>query len=147
MQLLTVSLVLLLLLSIALARRQVYYVRPNDSYSCPGQPCLTLDKYTERTRKYFTKGSTFEFLAGNHSILNTVILSRISDVTFRGNLDLNVTLIFKNKAAILCDHVTKLVIEKLVFLFDYGEANEQTTALNITYSNHIVINSSAFQRI
>jgi hypothetical protein len=48
----------------------VNYVRPDDSttVSCPGQPCLTLDQYIQQTATYFTAGSTFAFLDGNHSL-------------------------------------------------------------------------------
>ena len=142
------ALILTTLLLFFLPTQEIRYVKPRDSspVSCPGQPCLTLDQYAEQTTTYFTTGSTFVFLAGNHTVLNAVNISRISSLILRGDLDQNTTLLFQNEAMIHCEYITNLVIEKLTFLLNYSDENRQISALNLTNSKDILINSSVFQR-
>ena len=75
------ALIVLTLLSSGSAEN-IRYVRPNDSLShtqsCPGEPCLNLHQYLiERATEYFTNGSNFIFLAGNHTLLTAANLSML----------------------------------------------------------------------
>ena len=54
--------------------------------------CLTFGQYIEQSARYFTKGSVFLFLAGNHSLETSVHFENISDILFIGesnNIDVN----------------------------------------------------------
>ncbi len=105
---------MLMLLALGASSQHVYYVKPNNSSSCPGQPCLTLDQYASQGTRYFATGTTFLFLAGNHSGNRTVFLESISDVIFRGietNSDVTVL-----KAYISCNNVTNFTIQGMVFV-------------------------------
>ncbi len=86
------------------------YVKPSNSYlSCPYQPCLTLDQYTQQAEKYFTTGAIFQFLAGNHSLQNSVKIENVSEITLKRKDTNNVVIIiFKNELSILCENVTNL---------------------------------------
>ena len=99
----------------ALAR--VHYVKPNNytSLICPGQPCLTLDQYTQQTATYFSTGSTFLFLPGNHTLQTIIELKDISDVVFRGTVkhSSDITIIHGNGDIISCAGVVNLTINGL----------------------------------
>ena len=91
----TLSCVLMMSLVIAIpiitatplaASGQVYYVKPNDSYHCPHEPCYTLAYYVANVTTYFTSNTTMIFLPGNHSLANgTVQIGNITDLTLIGN--------------------------------------------------------------
>ena len=109
--------ILLLLLSVASAQHSTRYsVRPRDGpLSCAdGEPCLTIDEYAESASEYFTDGSAFMFLAGNHSLKTMLDLTGTRDVTFTGETSSSQsnTIIFcELNATILCDNVTNMKIK------------------------------------
>ena len=123
----------LFLMPLTLAQT-VHYVKPDDSISlnCPGQPCLTLDQYTQQAATYFTTGSTFLFLPGNHTLWTTINLTDISDVVFRGieEQSSNITTIHGN--SILCTGVINLTIDGLTL---------KTTNLQVVRSESLISNS------
>ena len=109
--------ILIVILVVWSTSAHVHYVKPNNytSQSCPGQPCLILDQYTQQTATYFTTGSTFLFLPGNHSLQTTLNLTNISDVVFRGmeEQSSNITIIHGNGGNISCTGVANLTIDEL----------------------------------
>ena len=115
----------------------VHYVKSDDSlqFSCPGQPCLTLDQYNQQTETYFTTGSIFVLLTGNHTINTTVNLTSISEITLRGEKISHI--IFLNEIGILIQNTSNLSIEGLVFLS--GNTTIGTVALKIIDSNGVWI--------
>ena len=120
----------------------VYYVMSSSHY-CPGQPCLTLDQYNQQTETYFTTGSTFVFLAGNHITNTTVNLTSISEITLRGEMNTQVNILCSIKVVFLFKNVSNLRIEGLAFLTD--NMTITSPALNITESNGVWIHKVAFQ--
>lgn len=136
------SILNILVLVLSASTQDIRCVKPNDSslVSCRGQPCLALDQYTQETGEYFTTGSTFVFLAGNHTQLNTVNLTNISDITLRAQENEPVVIACRN-VFILCRKVTKLIIVGLKFLLE-----DRIEALIISYSTDILINCTAFKR-
>ena len=75
------SLLLVLLQVICYAAMPPYFVKPDDASSlhCPAdQSCLTIDEYTQQIERYFTTGSIFVFLAGNHMLHYVIHLNSIS---------------------------------------------------------------------
>ena len=111
-----------------------HYVKPDNpsSLSCPGQPCLTLDQYTQQAATYFTTGSTFLFLPGNHSLQTTINLTDICDVKFKRNAEQDST-IHGNGGKIKCMEVINLTIDGLTL---------KTTYLEVFESKGIVISNS-----
>ena len=130
-------LILLTMLTPLTLTQTVQYVKPDDSISlnCPGQPCLTLDQYTHQAATYFTTGSTFLFLPGNHTLWTTINLADISDVAFRGmeEQSSNITTIHGNSITIT--GVINLTIDGLTL---------KTTNLQIVSSEGILFSNSVF---
>ena len=112
------------------------YVKPDNpsSLSCPGQPCLTLDQYTQQAATYFTTGSTFLFLPGNHTLQTTINLTNISDLKFKRSTEYDST-IHCNRGKILCMGVIHLTIDGLTL---------KTTYIEVSESKGIVISNSIF---
>ena len=127
------------------ASAQHLYVRPTGSLNCPGQPCLSLDQYTEQPATYFITGTTFIFLAGNHFLHTSANLSNISEIAFRAEANsVHVNILCMSTLAIVCDNVSHLRIEGLRFIY-HGDTNASAMALKITNSRQIWINGVAFQ--
>ena len=127
------SLVSTVIVMILLAWRtsaDFHYVKP-DNYTMPCQPCLTLDEYAQQAAKYFTTGSTFLFLPGNHTLWTTINLTNVSDVEFRG-MGTDVTIIHGN---ISCWKVNNLIIDGLTL---------ETTIIRVLRSKNILIENSTF---
>ena len=133
------------MLMLSASTHNVHYVKSDDSspLSCPGQPCLTLDQYNQQTETFFTTGSTFVFLAGNHTINTTVNLISISEITLRGERNSQVNILCSIEVAILCENVSNMRIEGLAFPSD--NITKTYPALNITESNEVWIHKVAFQ--
>ena len=125
--------------------RNVHYVKSDESspLSCPGQPCLTLDQYNKQTERYFTTGSTFVFLAGNHTINTTVNLTSISEITLRGERNAQVNYLCHSGYGIIIHNVSNLSIEG--FVFQTCKTAIGTVALKIIDSNGVWIHSVGFQ--
>ena len=112
------------------------YVKPDNSsfLSCPGQLCLTLDQYTQQAATYFTTGSTFLFLPGNHTLQTTINLTDICDLKFKINAEQDSTIHGKG-GKILCMGVINLTIDGLTL---------KTIYLEVFKSQGIVISNSTF---
>ena len=123
----------------------VHYVKSDNSlqFSCPGQPCLTLDQYNQQTETYFTTGSAFVFLAGNHTVNTTINLTNISEITLRGERNSHADILCFNEFDILIKNVSILSIEGLVFLSRNTIIG--TVGLKIIDSNGIWIHNVEFQ--
>ena len=122
----------------------IRYVRPNISsaLSCPGLPCLMLDQYAQQTARYFTSGSIFVVLAGNHSLSSAINLTNISNITIKGELG-NCLVIMSGD--IRCQRVKNFTIEGLKFLLSHGAVNKEESALVVIYCTGIVINRTIFE--
>ena len=75
------SLILLQVLSLCGATE--YYVRPTEptNTSCPGQPCLTINQYTNDPDHYFTSNTVFKFLLGTHRLSRPVRMKYVQNVS------------------------------------------------------------------
>ena len=65
-----------------------YYVKPTDNSTvpCPGQPCLTINQYTNFSGKYLeTNNSVFTFLPGIHKMQRPMEFQSVSNVTVRAS--------------------------------------------------------------
>ena len=129
---------LIIILVVWRASAHVRYVKPDNftmaSLSCPGQPCLTLDQYTQQ---YFSTGSIFLFLLGNHTLLTTIKLTGISDIEFRSMeyQSSAITIIHGNGGIISFSKGINLKINGLTL---------KTTSMNLFSCKNIVIANSIF---
>ena len=129
----------------------VYYVKPANSsfFNCPDHPCLTLEEYMENERAYFTTGSTFVFLAGNHVAPLPIGLTSVSEITLKGEntaTERKPTILCWNRIFLLCENVRNLDIEGLQFLLDIRRVSGTIVALKISRSTGVLINCTIFKR-
>jgi predicted outer membrane repeat protein len=134
-----------LLVRVQLMLAQDYYVKPDNSTSiCPGVPCLTLGQVTDR---YFTTGSTFLFLSGNHSLQTELRLTGINDITLKGltlgNGSFAATIILGKRAAIVCHNASNFRIEGLTFILCKYRC-EKESFLRFLSSDRVTISNSTF---
>ena len=126
------------------------YVKPTGSpaRACPGQPCYTLDRYTEQTETFFTRGATFLFLAGNHTLRSTIYLANVSAITLqRNDNDHNVssfTIACRN-TIIFGDSIRNLTINGLAIELLSSSLQKDYSALQFHGSTGIHIRKSIFQ--
>ena len=135
----------LLALVVSSSSARVYYVKPNSysTSSCPAEPCLTMDQYGAQQSKYFSGGSTFHFLDGNHSIHSALRLRNISDIMLRGERGSNVTILCRTEVAIHCKNVSNLTIQDVTITF--ADDSYYSTAVNVIDSKMIFFLNSKFQ--
>lgn len=136
-------LVLLYTLVITITSQNTAYVKPNDFSAdmCSKVPCLTLDQYLEHIDSYFTKGSYFIFLAGNHSITGTMNLTSLSNITLKAeDTDLDTNIMCTGRVAIHCSNFSDLTIEGVTFVLADNQVND-VPALNIVGSTVLITNT------
>ena len=124
----------------------IHYVKPDNASisSCPDQPCLTLDQYVQHSPVYFTTGSTFVFVPGNHSLQSSIWLNDISNITLMGTgYNSSTTIICALEYTIFTESVSNLYIEWL--RFDLTENQYLATALKIYNSRGVMISDCTFQ--
>ena len=148
MGILALAVVLALLPASGVSTKEVNFVYPanSSSSSCPGQPCLTLGQYTEQTSKYFTTGSVFVFLAGNHTGIGTIYITNVSGVTLKTNSPAAAYILCCKDFSIVCDNVTHLTVAGLSFIyFSMSEGYPNISVLEILNSLNVLISNSTFQ--
>ena len=69
-----------------------------------------------RAAEYFTAGSTFIFLPGNHSSLIGINLTYVTNITLRGASDSSTYILCKNEVSLLFGNAADIYIEGLVFM-------------------------------
>ena len=75
----------ILLQALSLCGATEYYVRPTEptNTSCPGQPCLTMDQYTNDPDRYFKSNTVFKFLSGTHKLIRPVRMEGVCNVSLQ----------------------------------------------------------------
>ena len=139
---------LILLQLTCVAMQEVRYVKPLNasSFSCPHQPCLTLDQYARSVHAYFTAGSTFVFLPGNHGLQSIISLSNISNITLRGiRHNFTATIICMVQYAFFCENVSNLTTQWLTFDLTNSLFPHHVTAMKISNSRDIMISDCTFK--
>ena len=79
---------LILLQVVSLCGATEYYVRPTEptNTSCPGQPCLTINQYTNDSDLYFKSNTVFKFLLGTHKLAQSVHIQSIENITLEAHI-------------------------------------------------------------
>ena len=113
----SVLLLLIQMLVLSTPIQSSNYVKSNNFslHNCPGS-CLTLDEYINNSMRYFTTGSAFVFLPGNHSQQNALNISNISGMIWRGNDSRSNDAIILSSGSLHCYNVTDFTIEGLKFV-------------------------------
>ena len=144
---LVVSLLLSLLLSPSTSLSQIHYVKPNNSFmNCYNQPCLTLDQYVKERDRYFTNGSTFIFLAGNHSVHTQVDLINVDHINLQAEENgSDINIMCTNAVTFRCENVTDFHINGLTFLLHFSSRHNLATALSLLSSKDVTVSNSTFQ--
>ena len=60
------------------------YVKPHENATCPDDPCMTLEAYTEAIEIYFVSDANFALLPGDHYYNANLRLSNITNMHFQG---------------------------------------------------------------
>ena len=61
-----------------------YYVRPTEptNTSCPAQPCLTLNQYSNDSDHYFKSNTVFKFLPGTHHVDRPLTMGNVHNMSW-----------------------------------------------------------------
>ena len=64
-----------------------YYVKPTDftNDTCPGQPCLTINEYTNASAYYIKSNTVFKFLPGKHILLRPIAIRDVENISLTAN--------------------------------------------------------------
>ena len=73
-----------------------YYVKPTDFANdiCPGQPCLSINEYTNDIAYYTKSNMVFTFLPGKHIVKRPIVLKDVQNISLAassGKNDTNIT--------------------------------------------------------
>ena len=63
--------------------QQLNYVKPHDNTTCPGDPCLTFQAYSEAVDTYFVSDTDFVFISGDHNYPANLRLTNVTNMHFR----------------------------------------------------------------
>ena len=81
-----------------------YYVKPTDfiNSTCPGQPCLTLNEYTNSSTYYIKSNTVFMFMPGNHIAVRPILIRDVENISLTGFSNKSDTKILTHY---ICKHV------------------------------------------
>ena len=129
------------------AAEGVRYVTANPSPhgDCPSHPCLTLGQYINESSKYFTTGSTFMFLPGNHSLYTSLNITALSYLSLRGTKsNPQPTVVCSDEITV--ENVTSLDIEELTFIVHFSKEREDPSVFTFIDSTEVAIANSTFRK-
>ena len=60
-----------------------YFVKPTNftNDTCPGQPCLTINEYTNDAAYYIKSNTVFMFLPGKHVLLRPIVIREVENIS------------------------------------------------------------------
>ena len=97
-----------------LCNGMILYVKPTESLDttvCDTNLCCSLDTYAKQREEYFKSNVTFVLLPGNHTLSDPLVVSNVTNLTFRG-VDTAYILGVAPSVKIICSHS--------YFLFQYS---------------------------
>lgn len=135
---------MLLLFSLSTAE-DVQYIKPSTSGDCPGQLCLTLDQYIQNSSKFFTTGSVFEFLSGNHSLGTSLNITAVSNISLRATEGSRAIVTCNDEVTV--NNVTSLNIKGITFILNLTlQEGKLLSAFIFTNSQEVIISNSIFKK-
>ena len=137
------------------------YITPSSSIQCHAEPCLTLSKLALNSSSWLSSNTTLIFLGGTHTLDTELFVSSINNFFMLTNSTREGThvVVCQNRASFNFDGAKELRIHGLKFIgcgsnkflsirdltienSTFLGQNDSETALNITKSNLIIINST-----
>ena len=105
-----------------------------------------MDQYAMRAAEYFTAGSTFIFLPGNHSSHIGINVSDVTNITLRGESDSSTYILCKNEVTLLFRNATNIYIEGLVFILypKHLRISVEPSALRVFDVSSVTIHGASF---
>ena len=129
------------------------FVTSSDNVTCSSKsPCLTLNKYAREADQYFVDNTTFIFLPGVHHLDLQLNLENLSNVTFLGSYEVEVTqILFNNGSNITWTNCMNVKVSNFVININgLMESEEAFSAAfkfyrtRSTLSNLTVLGNNAF---
>ena len=133
--------------SISLTVAKEVFVRPSENVTCSSQsPCLTLNEYAREADKYFRDNTTFIFLPGVHHLDLQLNLESLSNLTFLGSYEEEVTqILFSQRVNLTWTNCVNIEIINLVFVINgLSESKQQLSALAFLRSKSILSKLTLF---
>ena len=132
--------VAVLCLTLPSSATTVHYVRSTTSTSCPTEPCLPLSNYTSNKDQYFTSGTTFVLLEGEHYLYTPLLLSNVYDITMRGEGAERVTIVLSSKASLSYINSQEILLSSLEIVYHGNTEMSLKSALTFESSQSQIIN-------
>ena len=139
---------LVLLLQLLEISSEVYYIKSSDDFSCPSEPCLTLEQFVQSTSEHVTAGTTLVFLPGRHSLQSSVNLSDISGITLRGTGQNSTptTILCNNQYNFVWRNISNVHVKSLAFDLTENQWHVGDGAVfRMMRCRHVVIQNCTFQ--
>ncbi len=140
--------ILLASIMVANAVPDIYYVLPDDGFylDCPDiNNCHSFEEYVYYADYYFTRGSIFIFMAGNHTLQSELELNGVSNVLLRGcGNEPNTNIVCKLTHNILIVNTENVMLTGLTFLL-YSYEHDRQSALYVDFSINLAISNMIFQ--
>ena len=122
---------------------QKNYVKPYGNATCPGDPCLTLEDYTEASDTYFISDVDFIFISGDHYFNASLRLTNITNVHFQGE-NMAVQILFSHLANLTFITSYNIIFSNLSFTLGGSQSlgnlfatmcfqSSSVTLLNLTF--------------
>ena len=106
---------------------------------------ITLNEYVLNSSSYFTAGSTFVFLPGNHSLTISLNITAVSNLSLTVvESEFRATIISTH--SITACNVTSLDVAGIIFIFKLPTEGTPLSALHFINSDQVVIDNSVFQK-
>ncbi len=102
-----------------------------------------MNRYLQNSSSYFTTGSTFLFLPGNHSLNISLNLAAVSNISFRGSGNGYTTVITCTDGIIL-ENITGFNIQALTFMI-YLIQQEEKPVIACVSCHDVMITDTLFQ--
>lgn len=116
-----------------------YFVKPNpSSTTCPTQSCLILNEYATNATRYFTSGSRFTLLEGEHYLDVTLNLTGVTGVTLSGG-DKRTKIAVSEEGGITWTSSREITISLLDITYEGDRMSLSHSALRFENSHSIEI--------
>ena len=140
-----------------------YYIKPTQFMEamCPGQPCMTLNRYVQNSTRYLHSHSSLKFLPGSHQMDQPLVVQGVENVSFAGvdiaiGSDISPVIEFDCHCCPLQDfsfsgcamfaihNSSRILFHKLGFVRNCNDQACSAVVLNIENSSHVSITSTIF---
>ena len=115
------------------------YVKPHENLTCPDDPCMTLEAYTEAAETYFVSNTNFVFLPGSHHYSGYLRLINITNMQFQGSLSFSaehpVQIIFNPDSNLTFIRSDNITLSNLSFTLSQSWISRSNLSISIEFRN------------